>query len=529
MKRAASILAGAATAALFRGGLGAAPAFAADSTPTTVDELFTATTDACVDGDLVTLGADIELPGASLPIKCDLTLNLNGFTLTSAIRLEFVELIIDDTSGGVLVAKSSGYDAGILVNDGSRLIVRGGTITAVGDGAGIGGGTTAPGSSGTTGDIFIEGGDVTASSDYLGAGIGSGSEGSLNGEIRISGGTVHAEGGGGAGIGSGVTSSKGGVINITGGEVTAIGTGGGAGIGGGTLGGAGREVNISGGTVTAIGAATAAGIGGGGNGSGPGDHGGGGTLTITGGTVIATGGASAVGGGVGEGDVMGPFGHLSISGSAAAPGVLSVPSGPFVISDSDPAGAEVVIGEFGVLMGDTSEPTSGASITGAGQIDNHGVIALDGSLVGVTVNDRDYDVSFDPQNGDPVASVRLFAPDFATGYRSIPAAPAGTAWSTTADDSGELFTDTTPVTDDLTLYAVASFRELAAALAQCTDGDVVVVPEDLSGGPLVVACAVTLDLAGHVLAPAYIDVLGGAHLIVDDTIGGGELDRTSVV
>ena len=42
MKRAASILAGAATAALFLGGLGAAPAFAADSTPTTFDELFTA-------------------------------------------------------------------------------------------------------------------------------------------------------------------------------------------------------------------------------------------------------------------------------------------------------------------------------------------------------------------------------------------------------------------------------------------------------------------------------------------------------
>ncbi|MDR6905892.1 hypothetical protein J2X63_001578 [Agromyces sp. 3263] len=510
MKRAASILACAATTTLLLGGSGAVPAFAADWAPSTFAELESALA-TCADGDTVAPTGD--LTGGRLVAACEVTLDLAGHALVAQgiVIASGTVLTITATGGGSLVSSGFGSGAGIQVPTGSGLVIEGGTIVARGDSeldtsdgiaaAGIGGGLLLDGDgilSSGVGDITIDDGTVTA--------IGGD-------EVTL--------GGGAAGIGGAwETDVAGGLLTINGGDVEALGGGAdpavpgppdadGVGIGG----TAGFDVVVNGGTVSATGGVASAGIGG-----RPSQ--GGADVSITGGVVTAVGGHTAVGAGA-SGTA---FGSLVVG----AGGVLRVPSGPFVISaDASIGEPEIVIEQGGALLGTEADPTIGAALTGDGEIDNHGVIALDGTLIAdtLTVTDHDYEVGFDPQDGDPVASVRLFAPDFATGYRAIPPPPAGMAWTTAADGSGVLFTDTTPVTSDVTLYAVdETYPELAAALAECTDGSTVVVPEDLSGPPLVIGCAVTLDLAGHTLAPDFIDVLGGAHLIVDDAVGGGRLD-----
>jgi uncharacterized repeat protein (TIGR02543 family) len=127
----------------------------------------------------------------------------------------------------------------------ANIQIRGGVVTSIGDGAGIGG---------YKATILIEGGEVHATADD-GAGIGG-----YGCSITINGGEIYATGGEeGAGIGSnndmfGPDPHQ--DITITGGTITAIGGscdwGGGAGIGGGNDGASGT-ITITGGSITATG------------------------------------------------------------------------------------------------------------------------------------------------------------------------------------------------------------------------------------------------------------------------------------
>ena len=192
---------------------------------------------------------------------------------------------------GENILSSGGSNAGILVNSGSELTIKGdGSLNVSGGGgAGIG----SQGMVNSAGKITIESGTIIAKGGPNSAGIGGSGAGGA-GTIAIKGGSVNATGGdnGGAGIGCG-NSGSGGDITISGGTVTANGgANSGSGIGRGGLSNSSKasvNVTISDGTVTANGGAGGAGIGvGSANTSG--------AVTISGGTVTALEGSSSSGG-----------------------------------------------------------------------------------------------------------------------------------------------------------------------------------------------------------------------------------------
>jgi len=194
---------------------------------------------------------------------------------------------------GSLIAVGRNHSAGIgggFREDSGAITVTGGTITATGVGAGIGGGT------GGKGDVTVTGGTVTANGGGLSAGLGGGYGDT---RVTITGGTVLARGssggsdGGGAGIGN-CNYGSGAIITITGGTVNATGgPGGGAGIGSGDH-GAPASVHISNATVTATGGGCSAGIGGGARTAYDQT---GGDVRIENASVTVTGYYSAIGGG----------------------------------------------------------------------------------------------------------------------------------------------------------------------------------------------------------------------------------------
>ena len=392
----------------------------------------------------VILAADISLLDY-LRIDCDLTLDLNGKTLSN-VAVEVTpghELTIDDGGGpdvGTLSAVIS-PGAGIYLPPTSSLTIEEGNVEVRGGigYAAIGGNSFGSPGSASSGDVTINGGLVSAQGGDSGAGIGGGYGGDA-GTTTINGGHVTASGGRlASGIGGG-ESGAGGNLIVNGGTVVATGGAFGSGIGGG-MGGAGGTVAVNAGTVTANGGGgvTTSGIGGG-------QRGDGGDVSIApGATVRATGGYSAIGGGALTGDSA-AFGSLTLGGT------LEV-SGPLVIPNSDTAEPEVVIHDGGLLRAIGADPTGGAAaeppVTGAGQIANHGVIALDASRVGVTVTVRNYLIGFDRQDGTTPASVRLFASTIASGYRTLPTG----SWNTAANGSGSAFTATSTVTSSVTVYA----------------------------------------------------------------------------
>ena len=391
----------------------------------------------------VILAANIAV-GDYLYVDCDLTLDLNGRTL-SGVAIHITpghSFTIDDNGGpevGTILIEAPG--AGIYVPPTSSLTIEEGNVDVRGGigYAGIGGNALGGPGSASSGDVTINGGVVSAQGGDSGAGIGGG-YGGVAGTTTINGGQVTARGGRFAsGIGGG-DSGAGGTLIVNGGTVVATGGAFGSGIGGG-MAGAGGTVAVNGGAVTATGGGgvTTTGIGGG-------QRGDGGAVSIApGATVHASGGYSAIGGGaLTTGGAA--FGSLTLGGT------LEV-SGPLVIPDGDTAEPEVVIDDGGLLRAIGADPTGGAAVeptvTGTGQIANHGVIALDASRIGVAVTDRNYLVGFDRQDGTTPASVRLFAPTFASGYRTF---PTGT-WNTAANGSGSAFTETSTVTAGLTVYA----------------------------------------------------------------------------
>ncbi|WP_430868229.1 beta strand repeat-containing protein [Demequina aurantiaca] len=458
---------------------------AAQLEPTTFAELKAAAA-VCADGDTLVVPSDLS--GDTITVNCDLTIDLAGHTLDTdgVIVSPTNTLTIDDTAGGgTLIADGSSKEeaAGIGVTVGATLIVINGNIDATGNeiGAGIGGYGLYPGG----GTVTVDGGTVTATGGSKAAGIGS-SQFASGGTVTIGGGTVTATGGSqAAGIGGGVYADGG-------------------------------TVTIDGGTVTATGGSQAAGIGGG-------NFGAGGAVTIASGAVVTASAGAQVNGNqapsaVGTGEYNGVsglgFGSLSVAGD------LYLPSSQLAIPDSM-LGDEVTVTPTGRILGTVGDETIGATISGAGQIRNGGVIALDAS--NVTVTEHNYLVTFDTLGGTNPADVRVFATSFATGFRTFPAPPTGAVWASASDGSGTPVSASTELTGDTTFYAVSGFEAIATMAAHCTDGDTITIPGDLSGGTITVDCDLTIDLAGHTLDTTGVDVEGTNTLTIDDTVGGGTL------
>lgn len=221
---------------------------------------------------------------------------------------------------GKLVAKGTNKKAAISVNEGSAIVINGGTVDAdanTNDAAGIGGDNGE-----RAGSITINAGTITASSDMNAAAIGGG-KGEAAGIIAVNGGTITAKGGShGAGIGGGNDGYDANdpqdsnpdnkdydSITITAGTVTAKGGDYAAGIGAGGDSDA-NEIIISGGKVEAKGGKESAGIGSANKGHVK-------TINITGGYVVAIGAnqAAAIGGGDGA-DGDGTYGTITISGQS---------------------------------------------------------------------------------------------------------------------------------------------------------------------------------------------------------------------
>jgi uncharacterized repeat protein (TIGR02543 family) len=452
--------------------------------------------------------------------------------------------------GGLGAGSSSATGAGIggsAFGSGGTIEIKGGSVNAwSGDptlnvyprGAAIGGGYGAGGGTITiSGDAFVTANLHVVAGDTGAAGIGSGENGGAGGTITIkdsaivsavggtgtgagigggsggSGGTiviqddvtVTATGGGlAAGIGGG-NAGNGGSITIAGGTVTAtggVGNGGqgGAGIGGGS-GGTGGTVAISGdATVTANGSRLSAGIGAGHTGSGSGSAGP--ALTVAAGsTVHASGGNSVGAASLGTG----ASGTLELAGLLVLEPPPATGNGGMEVRNAA-AGDEVTIQATGVLAGPntTADGTTGtgATLWGAGQVMNHGAITLTTDRVTALVKDHHYQVSFDTQGGSTApAPVTVFAPSFAAGVRSLPAAPTKSGmsfegWNTAADGSGAPFlassllpgssADGTPV--PVTVYAQWAPAPVApsitgAANAQGTVGSSFAYSPVVTGAP----------------------------------------------
>lgn len=299
-----------------------------------------------------------------------------------------------DISGGAQVEATGGAEGGAGIGGGkktgtNRNAGSGHTITISGEttqvtangnagGAGIGGGSGGYGLI-----ITVNDGTVTANGGAGGAGIGGGSGGQGD-TITVSGGTVNANGsGGGAGIGSGdVTAAdqtnlpRAAAIKISGGTVTANGgADGGAGIGGGkgtaaSAKSGGNGVTITDGTVTATGGKGAAGIGSGA------DSRFGSFVDITGGTVTATGGAGEAAG-IGNGEKDAGTSTVKISATNAALDVTAVTQGS----------GEAITGENGVTMASLTNDFRG--VVRFFRSKNHYNTVHNGKYVGMNDNNAD--------------------------------------------------------------------------------------------------------------------------------------------
>ena len=235
------------------------------------------------DGDVtVTAGEHWLITGTGVATSNTITIGAGATVTLSGVNISNSDYCIKCLGSATIILKdgtenslvSTGSHPALWIGDsGTTLTIQGSTgkltVTSASDCAGIGGGWE--NTSGTCGNIVIEGGIIHATGGPDG-GPGIGSSFYYNcGSITISGGTVTAIGRGnyeasyGVGIGSGAGGSCG-AITISGGTVTATGADNAAGIGSG-LNGACGAITISGGTVTATGKGDGVGIGSGKNGS----------------------------------------------------------------------------------------------------------------------------------------------------------------------------------------------------------------------------------------------------------------------
>ncbi len=402
-------------------------------------------------------------------------------------------------SGGNVTATGGSNAAGIGGGGYSHvnsITISGGTVNATGSngGAGIGGGE----GGGGAGTISISAGTITATSAD-GAAIGSGGYTGLGspgtGSITITGGTITADSsaGDGAGIGSGYSNSSI-AVTISNASITAT-SDTGAGIGGGGWIGTNGLVTINSGTFT-IHSASGAGIGSGGF-SGPADP-----IVINGGTfsITADSGGAAIGGGflTGSSSISINGGTLTLVSETLAPvigsgvaggsgGTITIANGVIVSVSTDQAQTVVggtngsatitLNGRLTILEGGLIAPTTGGltigstgvlrgpgSLSGASPILNNGSIT--GSVV-VTATDvqvNNYLVTYSPDAGVGYAggTQRVYATSFTRAELPLadPVAGYDVQWFT-APVAGALFTTTTPIASNITLYPAFSVSALS--------------------------------------------------------------------
>ena len=503
----------------------AAPATAATNV-SNYAQLVAAVSD-CGSGPVV-LASDVsELNANILDIPCDVTIDLNGFELklSSMQVLDNVHLTISDSQGdGTLDAREPiSYQAGIRVEDSAQLTITGGEILVAGGyyAAGIGGNGNAS-ASGDAGTITITGtANVTARGERNAAGIGGGIGGN-GGTVTISGNaTVSATSVsfGGPGIGGGYGGNGGHVAITDNADVTAIGVSYGAGIGNGGVAqddeGHGGTVIISGNAnVTARSGLFGAGIGGGS------DSDGANVVIIENATVTAAGqnNTSAIGSGL----------RSSVFGSLTLQATLYVDSSHLAVPDSNTSGEEIKI-NGGQLLSASTDPTTGVTITGGGQILNGGVIALDESLVNVDVSGHNFVVTFDAQDGSATEHVHLFAPNFDVSYRDWIAPPAANAWNTADDGSGDWFTASTTLTGDTTVFAAtgpATDITLSAPTTTVDQGDSLtftITATDVNGNPVNTADAVlTSSVPTDIISGTTVTFVDASPHVITATLGDAQ-------
>lgn len=174
-------------------------------------------------GGTCTLNGDVTVDNLELQIQNDLTLDLNGHTVTVELNIpersavvisEGKTLTVNDSAGGGKLVVACGSGAGISTT-GATLVVNGGTLDITGGdwSSAIGGRRT------DAGNVIINGGTVIATGHMQSAGIGGGS-GAAGGYITINGGTVISTGGTNklCDIGNGVGGNSC-TVKITGGSV----------------------------------------------------------------------------------------------------------------------------------------------------------------------------------------------------------------------------------------------------------------------------------------------------------------------
>ncbi|WP_440708984.1 beta strand repeat-containing protein [Herbiconiux sp. YIM B11900] len=489
-----------------------APAFAEAATVSTIGQLQTALADCATAPNTIVLGADISAPRTAVNVPCDTVIDLGTHDLS------VLNVVIAAGKGLTVEGPTDGT---------------GGTLAAIATGAG--GATPAIQTSGAT--LTVTGGTVVArGAESFGAGIG-GSRGTAGGALVVAGGIVNAYSNAyGAAVGGGYPSGAGGTVEVTSGALNAYAEEpftvavGGAGQAFGS-GGAGAQVTVTGGVLTAStssGPGTA--IGGGISGFNPGDLGGaGGSLTIgAGGEVVVTGPRNAIGAGWGWAAAK----PTNDFGSVTVDGILRLPSGQLYVGTHAAAGPEITVGPTGRILGSVADPAAGAGITGPGTIDNQGTITLNPMNSSVTGNNRL--VRFSPA----VPSVRVFAPSFTDGARTVPAPPAGTLWNTAPDGSGDWFTSTssTAGSGTLDLYGVAP-----ASIAVSTDPaaltatagepyDFPVTVNGLAGSPLVPQPAVDYASADCTIgAGGVFAVARSCSITASTTVQGALLQKTFTI
>ena len=299
-------------------------------------------------GDTVALTADITGVTTQLDIARDVTLDLNGHSLTIDLPATFGHY-----SNGIKIAGEKTFTVTDSNQGTNKLTVKNEAT----------GGNTGTGAAINTSDgtIIIESGTVEATGGSFGAGIGGGDFDDDGGTIIINGSAQVTANGGlqSAGIGGG-NCGAGGNITISGSaQVTATGNNGGAGIGGGMgvmmMGGGGAgTIAISGGTVKATGSVSGEGI-------GTGSMGNGGTVTITGGSIQT-------------GSITPPTNGSNANGYKTTLTVPGAGDGTTVSHLTVPkaAGADYAYGTDGIITVDTNKvyvylPAGAAELTYGGK------------------------------------------------------------------------------------------------------------------------------------------------------------------
>lgn len=491
--------------------LPAAPAFAASSSVTTIGSLQTALADCATAPNTITLAADISSTSTEITIPCTTTLNLGTFDL--AVRTVSINSGVTFTVTGP--------------TDGTE-----GTLTA---NASVSGAAGIAGIRNTDATFTVTGGKVVATARIGAAAIGGG-RGQSAGALIISGGAVTAiganNGGYGAGVGGGYLSGNGGTVTVSGGSLYASTNGtydvtiGGGGAGPSGNGGRGADITVTGGTVTAVALGNnSTAIGGGFIGSASDRGGPGGSLVIgAGGEVVASSPRSAIGGGstIYDPATVGDFGTVQVDG------ILRLPSGGLIVGTNPAVTNEIVVGATGRILGGTGNPAAGASISGSGQIANSGAITLAPPSTMVSGNNKL--VQFDGGS-----AVRVFAPTFTAGSRTIPAPPAGEAWNTAADGSGSWFTSTSSTSGSaaLNLYSVApATLDVSTTPADliATSGDSFTFPvtvDGTNGSPLSPQPTVTYTSSDCTIVNGNVfEVAGSCSITASVTVQGVALQTT---